>query len=151
MTGVQAGIRDALAKYGDLTNDREDARFGAAVYQSTADVVDAVTPMGEACALAFPAVIVRPDIRTAAFVAIFETKAVVAWRKGVFKKRTEHVVIRLADITSAEWHVSSRPSSRGATVLEINVSSENTTLGLPKDKPETAELIRDAFLASARS
>lgn len=151
MTSVQGRVRDALAKYGDLTNDKEDAKFGAGIYQSVADAVDAATPAGEECVLAFPAMIIRPDIRTAAFAAIFETKAVIAWRKGAVKKKTEHVVIRLADITSAKWDVSTRPSHRGATLLEIKVGSETTTLALPKAKPQTANLVRDAFLTSTGS
>ena len=65
---------------------------------SVADVVGAAIPAGEDCTLAFPVMIVRPDIRTAAFAAIFQTEAVIAWQPGVFKKKTEHVVIRLADI-----------------------------------------------------
>jgi hypothetical protein len=150
MANVQDSVLAALAKYGDLSSDKADAAFGGGVYRSVADVVDASAPAGEECALAFPAMIIRPDIRDAAFVAVFRTVAIVAWRKGVFKKRTEHVKVRLNEVTSAQWHVSNRPSSRGATLLEISAGGETTTLGLPKGKPPTADLLRDAFLVSAR-
>jgi hypothetical protein len=151
MTNIQESILAALAKYGDLSRDTEDATFGEEVYRSVADVVDVAAPAGEECALAFPAMIIRPDVRDVAFAAVFQTKAVIAWRKGMFKKKTEHVVIRLAESTSAKWHVSNRPSSRGATLLEIKADGESTTLGLPKAKPQTANLLREAFLSPAPS
>jgi Mce-associated membrane protein len=148
MPRVDEQIVEGLTAFGEVVADAQLARFAALTYKSVADAFDRLVQPDEACVLAFPAMIVRPDIRTQAFVAIFGDRAIVAWRNGVVRKRTEHVVIRFDDVTSAEWDISSRSSTRGATLLKID-AGETSTIALPLGERTFANMVRDAFLAAS--
>jgi hypothetical protein len=141
-------IVDGLTNFANLARDRSYLQLGPAVYRSVAEVFRQNLKPGETCSLAFPSMIVRPDLRTECFVAVTSSHLVVAWTRGMIRKKTEWEIVPLMSITDAKWEVSAAPGTRG-TIL-MNVQADRTlTLALPTERAEeVGSAIRSALLAS---
>lgn len=148
MATVKDNIIEGLTTLAEQTQNMAPAHDGALVLNQVLDAYEGNVEPAEDCALAFPAMAIRPDIRTEALVAVFPSRIIAAWRKGVFKKRTESVVIERDKVTKAAWHVSSKPSTRGATMLEI-VAGETHTFALPNGDAKAADLICETIAPTA--
>jgi hypothetical protein len=140
-------IIDGLTSYVGISNDSGDIQEGAAAYRQVADALRAAAPLGEKCRLAFPSMVIRPDVRTQCFVAIFESAVVVAWRKGAFRKRVELESLPLRSVTKARAEVSTASSTRGALLMTID-GSTTVTFALPQGRDDIAEGIRAALGAT---
>jgi hypothetical protein len=148
MPGVADNMSEGLITFGEKTQNTALVGDGAVVLKQVLDAYESHVGANEKCVLAFPAMVIRPDVRTEALVGVFPTRVIAAWRKGVFKKRTESVVIDRGTITKAQWYVSRKPSTQGATMLEI-VAGETHTFALPKGDAKVADLIREAIAPRA--
>ena len=144
MANTHDQITQGLMTYVEKTQDQSVIGEAALLYRSVADAYLSMVQPLEVCELAFPSMIIRSDIRASAFVAIFPTRVIIAWRKGSFRKRTEHVEIQRSKITKANWHVSQKASTRGATLFEI-VAGETTTFALPQGATKAADIIKQAL------
>jgi len=138
-------IVDGLTTYVQLSGDKKDAELGGYIYKTVADAFRSHLSAGDTCALAFPSMIIRPDIRTQCFVAVLDSDVVVAWKKGVIRKTLETEVIPRARITSADVETGSSGATRGATMLTIK-AGETVTLALPKGRKDLWAAIRQAVL-----
>jgi hypothetical protein len=147
MASVEDNIIEGLTTFGEKTQDVALAKSGAGVLRQVSDAFENNGAASEECVLAFPAMVIRPDVRTEALVAVFPSRVIAAWRKGAFKKRTESVVIDRSRVTDAKWYVSQKASTRGATMLEI-VAGETHTFALPKGDARVADLVRETIKPS---
>lgn len=141
-------IAEGLTNYVQISGDQREIQMGAGLYRSLAQAFRDHIFDRDSCSLAFPSMIIRPDIRTSCFVAILDSKVVVAWKKGVFKKVIESEPIPKNRISSAEVETSSSGAMRGATLMKIT-AGETTTFALPKGRPDIWEAVRTAILDSA--
>ena len=140
-------IIDGLAKYVELSGDQQDVQMGAAVYKSVADAFRSRLSPGVTCALAFPSMIIRPEIRAACFVAILDSEVVIAWKKGTFKKSLQTEIVPKNEITSGDVETSSSGATRGATLMKITAGM-TVTFALPKGRPDIWSAIGEAIFPS---
>ncbi len=138
-------IIDGLTNFAEATKDVGDARMGGMVYKSVAEVFRQNVKPGDTCAIAFPSMIVRPDVRTQCFVAITSSHLIVAWKKGLVRKTTESEVIPLNAITDAQWEVSTVASTRGAALMHVQAADRKVTFALPKGRADMANVIQAAL------
>ena len=138
-------IVNGLADYVAALNDRDAARLGATVYKRVEREIDAVMRPDDVCKLAFPAMLVRPDLRVECFAVVLGDRLVIAWKAGIFRKATGPVVIPFASITDIRRQTGTTPGTRGAALLVIS-GSPSATIALPKDKTDAAvAVIRTAI------
>jgi hypothetical protein len=143
-------IIDGLMRFSEAMNDLQMGKAGGMVYASVKEAVRPRLGEGTACAIAFPSMIIRPDIRTECFVAVLSSEVIVAWKKGLFRKTVESEVIPRSSIVDATVGAGTSASTRGATLLTIRTKGDRSvTVALPKGKPEVATLIRSEIVGGA--
>jgi len=135
-----------VMQYVNATNDGDYILMAQSVYRDVKDVFLANIRPGDTCVFAFPSMVVQPEIRVECFVAILPDRVIVAWRKGLFMKKTVSRVIPKHTIRQASWAVSNSYGSQGAALLTI-VADETTNIAMPKGKPAVA----DALVAAVRT
>ena len=138
-------IIDGLINYVEISGNQRDVHEGTAVYRSVADAFRPQISVGDTCSLAFHSMIIRPDIRTECFVAVLDSKVVVAWRKGLIKKYLQTEMIPKDRITSVVVEKSSSGATRGATLMRITAGS-TMTFAIPPGRMDVGMAIRDAIL-----
>lgn len=143
--GPEDAILEGLSLFGETVQDIPLVRSGAVLYKSLSEAFSAKWPVGETCSLAFPAMIIRPDIRTECFVAISTSHVIIAWKKGLLKKTVEHKVIPLKSITDVQNHVGSNSATRGASLITIS-AEDQTTIALPIRNVALGELVKSTLL-----
>jgi hypothetical protein len=142
-------IAEGLANYVRMSGDQREIQLGAGLYKALAEAFRVQISDGNSCSLAFSSMIVRPDIRTSCFVAVLDSKVVVAWKKGIFKKVIQCEPIPKNRISSVEVETSSSGATRGATLMKVTAGGTTTTFALPKGRPDIWEAIRKAILLNA--
>jgi hypothetical protein len=143
---VQNILANGLMNFANATGDRSMVQAGAMALREVRDVFVENIKADNTCTLAFPSMVVLPDIRTECFVAVLNDRVIVAWRKGFLRKTTVCRVIPKSTISQAAWAVSKRPDSRGAALLTIT-ADETIDIALPMGKPAVA----DAVVAAVRA
>jgi len=138
-------IIEGITNYVQLSGDQSDVQEAAKVYKAVADVVRSNVAPGEPCKLALPSMVIRPDIRTQCIVAIFESRLIVAWQKGTFRKTSEVEVIPTNAITKAEAAVSTKSSTRGALLMTVE-GGTTVTFALPANRTDIGDAIRSALI-----
>jgi hypothetical protein len=133
-------ILEGLSLFGETVQDIPLVRSGAVLYKSLSEVFSANWPVGETCSLAFPAMIIRPEIRTECFVAISTSQVIIAWKKGLLKKTVERKIIPMRSIKEVKNHVGSNSATRGASLVSI-VADDEMTFALPNRTPALGELV----------
>jgi len=148
MPTVADNLIEGLVTFSEKTQNIGVARDAGALLRQVLDAYDGTIGPNEECIIAFPAMVIRRDVRTDALVAVFPSRIIAAWRMGTFKKRTECVTINRATITKAEWYVSRKASTQGATLLDIT-AGETHTFALPKGDAKAADLVRETIAPKA--
>ena len=133
-------IIDGLTAYVQLSNDKRDVDVGAMVYRTVAEAFRPNVSDEETCSLAFMSMIIRPDIRTECFVAVLESKVIVAWKKGAIRKTLQTEIIPRNRIKSANIKASSN------TALMTIEADTDITLALPKGRKDLWDAIGQAVI-----
>jgi CBS domain-containing protein len=141
-------IMRGLANYVNATDDTDYLPMGYITYRDVKDVfIENIRP-GDTCLLAFPSMVILPEIRVECFVAVLNDRVIIAWRKGLFMKKMVSRVIPKHTIKQASWAVVNRPGmTRGNTIMLTIIADGTIALAMPKDKPAVA----DAIVAALRT
>ena len=123
-------IADGLAAFAVSTNDDSVTESAAAIYQRVCRKVREVMRPGDACRLALPAVIVRPDRRSGCFVIMLQDRVLIAYERGMLRRTTAALVIPIATITDVRQHNGSTAGARGGFLLTIS-GQPTATIALP--------------------
>jgi len=138
-------IVDGLTAFAVGLGDMELGKAGAQLYQFVKREVDPLLRPSDECKLAFPSMLIRPDLRIGCLVAILTDRVIIAWEKGFIRRKTFSIVIQRANITGVHRHPGSAAATRNAALLTLTGPVE-TTIALPVGKIQTAEaLIRSAL------
>ena len=148
---LRTEIEEGLVRFVEVSQDLEGAKLGAHVFRSVETAVGSVVHPPQRCRLAFPGVIIRPDVRDACLLAVFDEVVLVAWQKGGLRKTTQHVVIPLESVREVTVGSGNSAATRDASLLTIRADAE-TVVALPKDVPELGALVTSMITAApARS
>jgi hypothetical protein len=145
VTNQDETVIDGLANYVELSRDKRDAQLGSAIYKSVAGVFCSNITPGSSCSLAFPSMIIRPDIRTECFVAVLDSSVIVAWTKGLIRKTPQSAVLPRKQIKSADIE----PYGSGATVLKITAGDQTVTIAMPNGRSDIGNAITQAILPAS--
>jgi hypothetical protein len=139
-------IVDGLTAFAVGLSEMELGKAGAQMYQFVQREVDPLLHPGDECKLAFPSMLIRPDLRIECLVAILTDRVILAWEKGFIRRKTFSIVIPRAGITGVHRHPGSNAGTRNAALLTLSGPVE-TTIALPVGKAGAAEaLIRSALV-----
>ncbi len=135
-------LANGLTNFTNATGDKELANFAPKVLRLVHEVfLENIRP-DDICAFAFPGMVILPDIRVECFVAVLTDRVIVAWDKGIIRKKTVSRIIPKHTIKQASWAVVNRPGvTRGGAVLLTIIADETIDIALPKDKPAVANAI----------
>jgi hypothetical protein len=139
-------ILEGLTNYVMASGDKREVQAGSMVYKSMANGIRSHISPGDTCSLAFPSMIIRPEIRTNCFVVVLDSKVLVAWKKGLLRKTIEVEVLPKRQISGAEATVSNSGGTRGATLMTVQ-AEKSVCFALPKGRPDLTDAIRKAILA----
>jgi hypothetical protein len=140
---VDDAVSDGLTNYVNLAEDHSAVQEGAQAYRAVAETIRQNVAPGEGCSLAFPSMIIRLDVRTQCFVVVTDSKVVVAWKKGLFKKAGQSEVILRSELIGTD--VESTPA--GITVLKISGAGKTVSVALPKGRSDLGKAIGKAIMA----
>lgn len=141
-------ILDGLTGYVTALNDRQAAQFGAMIYKRVARELDPLVRPDDVCKLAFPSMLIRPDLRVECFVAVLGDRLVIAWKAGMFRKSAPPLVIPFANITGIRRQAGTSAGTRGAVLLAIS-GAPGATIALPKGQADTVEAMFRAAIGPA--
>lgn len=113
-------IADGLAVFALSTDDDSVTESGAAAYRRVYRTVRQHMRPGDTCRLALPSMIVTPDWRDACFVIVLQDRVLVAYERGLLRRKAESLVIPTATVTDVRQHTRSRADPRGACLLTIS-------------------------------
>jgi len=137
-------VVDGLTAFAVGLGEMEMGKAGAQMYQFVKREVDPLLHPGDECKLAFPTMLIRPDLRIDCLVAILADRVIIAWDKGLIRRKTFSIVIPRASITGVHRHPGSG-ATRNAVLLTLS-GPVDTTIALPVSKTQAAEaLIRSAL------
>lgn len=162
-------LANGLMNFVNVTGDKEMMKLATMVLRDVSDVFVEHIKADDICTFAFPSMTTirdcliaflriwgsklgkrlstkTPDIQAACFVecfvAILNDRVIVAWREGLFRKKTVILVIWKQTIKQASWAVVNRPGvTRGDAVLLTIIADKTIDIALPKDKPAVANAI----------
>jgi hypothetical protein len=144
-TGAKEKITDGMAAYLMAVNDRGSLQLGAVAYKSVASEVESLIRAEDVCKLAFPSMIVRPDIRIECLVVVLQDRLIIAWKAGLIRKTVHSMVIPFTGITGIRREKGTSAATRRATLLVIS-GEQSATIALPTDKMDAAmAVIRTAI------
>jgi hypothetical protein len=142
-------IADGLAVFALSTDDDSVTERGAAAYRRVYRTVRQQMRPGDTCRLALPAMMVTPDRRNACFVIVLQDRVLVAYERGLFRSRTESLVIPIPTVTEIRRHTGSTAGLRGASLLTIR-GEPSATITLPAGTAdEAAGIIREVLQPTA--
>jgi hypothetical protein len=135
-------LANGLMNFANATGDKSMVELATMALRDVRDVFVENIKADDTCTFAFPSMVVLPDIRVECFVAILNDRVIVAWRKGLFRKKTVSRVIPKHTIKQASWAVVNRPGvTRGGAALLTIIADETIDIALPQDKPAVANAI----------
>lgn len=126
-------IVDGLTEYGTRYNDLEGASVGGTLVSLMADVMGPHIHPRDACQLAFPTMVVRPEVRTEGLVAIMADRVIIFWTKGLFRSKTDVEVIPRDSITEVTSGWGTNAATRKAKLVTISHNGVTSEFALPKD------------------
>jgi len=135
-------VIDGMTCYVNLSEDSSAIQSGAQTYKPLAGSIRPHITQGVSCALAFPSMIIRPDIRTECFVVVLDSEVVIAWNKGLFRKTTQTEVLSRDQITAVD--VETNPA--GVTLLKIACPGKTVDVALPKGRSDLGKSISEIIL-----
>jgi hypothetical protein len=138
-------VVEGLTAFAVGLSDLDLGKTGAQLYQFVKREVDPLLRHSDECTLAFPSMLIRPDLRIECLAAILGDRVIIAWEKGFVRRKTFSIVIPRAGITGVHRHPGSATATHNAALLTLSGSVE-TTVALPVGKAAAAEaLIRSAL------
>lgn len=146
---VSEKIVDGLTEYAQALGDLGAAKMGGALYRSVAPALRAAITRDDSCRLAFPTILIRPDLRAGCLVVVLGDRIVLAWKAGMFRKPASQTVPIDAG-TEVRRQSGTGASLRGAQLLVIS-GSPGATVALPVDKPDAAAAVFIAAVKAAQS
>lgn len=141
-------ILDGLAAYVTALNDRQAAQFGTMIYKRVAHELDPLVQTDDECKLAFPSMLIRPDLRVECFVVVLGDRLLIGWKAGMFRKSAGPLVIPFTNITGIRRQAGTSSATRGATLLAIS-GTPDATIALPKGQADTVEAMIRAAVGPA--
>jgi hypothetical protein len=123
-------IADGLAVFVLSTDDYSVTESGAAAYRRVYRTVRQQMRPGDTCRLALPSTIVTPDLRKACFVIVLQDRVLVAYERGLFRSKTESLVIPIPTVAEIRQHTGSTAGLRGVSLLTI-CGEPSVTIALP--------------------
>ena len=145
---VEAILANGLMNFVNATGDKSRLEMATIVLRDVKDVFFENIRANDTCMFSFPSMVVLPEIRVECFVAVLNDRVIVAWRKGLFMKKTVSWVIPKHTIKQASWAVVNRPGvTRGGSALLTIIADDTIEIAMPKDKPAVA----DAIVAALRT
>ena len=139
-------VTEGLVSLAEATLDLELVYAGKIVYADVEDVFRAHLRPDESCLLAMPSILITPDIRPQCFVAVQRSQIIIAWRTGLFRKKTFYDVIPRSRVSEITYGRGRTAATRNAYVVTVFAGAE-TTFALPADHPDLGAWVKDAFLA----
>src|SRR5688572_19700918 len=113
-------IVDGLTAFAVGLGDMELGKAGAQMYQFVQREVDPLLRPGDEGKLAFPSMLLRPDLRIECLVVILSDRVIIAWEKGFVRRKTFSLVIPRAGITGVHRHPGSGAATRNAALLTLS-------------------------------
>lgn len=138
-------IADGLGAFAVAVDDRSVAKDGAQAYRPLARRIRELMHPGDTCRLAFPSMIIRPDLRVGCFVIVLQDRVLIVFERGMFRKTSEAVVIPIVTITDVRRHTGSTHSTRGAHLLTIAGRPSATIALIPSLAAATTDALRGAL------
>lgn len=117
---------------------------GEQIFRTVREAFQANIRPTDTCNLAFPGMIIRPEIRVECFTMILADRVIVAWQKGIFKKTTVSRVVPKSSIKRVFWQLNYEYSRQGILMLTI-VADETVNIGLFTDQRPMADAIARAI------
>lgn len=142
-------IADGLAVFALSTDDDSVTESGAAAYRRVYRAVREQMRPGDTCGLALPSTIVTPDLRSACFVIVLQDRVLVAYERGLLRRKAECRVIPMSTVTGVRQHTGSAAGVRGAALLTIR-GEPSVTIALAAGTAEKAAgVIRETLQPTA--
>jgi hypothetical protein len=142
-------IVDGLTAFAMAVDDRSVAEGGAQAYLPLVRTIRELMRPDDRCRLAFPSMIIRPDLRGGCLIIVLEDRVLVVYERGMFRRTTEALVIPITSITDVRRHTGTTPSTRGAALLTIAGRPAATIALTPRLAAATTDALR-GVLASSR-
>ncbi len=139
-------ITDGLMNYVALSGDKSDVDLVGALYGDLQEAFMSELREGDVCDFAFPSMILRRDVRAPTLVVILQDRVVVAWQKGLFRKKLEQEVVSVQNIRDAWFgrYPNDSPSAPRKLVIEATVQ---VALALPmQNYSKIGASLRDRIL-----
>jgi hypothetical protein len=128
----------ALSTDGDSVTER-----GAAAYRRVYRTVRQQMRPGDTCQLALPSTIVTSDRRNPCFVMVLQDRVLVAYERGLLRRKSESVVIPSATVTDIRRHTGSTAGLRGVALLTICGQPSITVVLAAGTAEKAAGIIRE--------
>ena len=142
-------IADGLAVFALSTDDDSVTHAGAAAYRRVYRAVREQMRPGDSCRLALPSTIVTPDRRIACLVIVLQDRVLVAYERGLFRRRTEALVIPIPTVTDIRQPTGSTAGLRGACLLTICGEPSVTIALAARTAGKAAGIIREILQPTA--
>jgi hypothetical protein len=123
-------IVDGITAYAAAINDQSVAEGGVLAYRLLAREIRQVMRPGDTCRLALSSTIVTPDVRVGCFVIVLQDRILIAFRRGMFRKTSETVVIPISSITGVRSESGTSIATLGTQLLTI-FGEPSVTIALP--------------------
>jgi hypothetical protein len=147
-------IARGLENFVNTTKDKTDMELAGYVLRDTKEVFIENTRPGDTCLLAFPSMVILPEIRVECFVAVLADRVIAAWRKGLVFKKTDSRVIPKHTIQKVSWAMVNRPGvTRGKSPMLTIITNNDRPIefAMPKDKPAVADMVVAAIQSNTDS
>lgn len=138
-------ITDGLTVAAGLLGTRSVAREFMMVFPDVRNEFEALLRPGDVAKIAIPCLNNDPAIREMSILVVLPDRAILAWSKGLFRRRVGADVIDLGSVRNAVIG----SGAGGAAVRRVLTVTGTATweIILLSDKPEFAEYVRSCFHA----
>jgi hypothetical protein len=134
-------VGEGVVTYAQLLNDLEIAKFAALVLRKVLPAFEQEIHAGDTCKIAFPSVIVRPEIRMECLCAVLNDRLVIAWKPPL--RKVKSLVIPTSTISDIHREAGTG-ALRGAQLLVVS-GTPSAKLGLTKTNANMeTSIIRNA-------
>ena len=95
-------IEGGFVRYVETVDDPTAPAEFRALLADLCSELQRIVKSDDTCSLAFGSMVIRPDVRTGCLVVILQDRVLAVWKKGLFKKVVQSVVVSRSSIHNAE-------------------------------------------------
>ncbi|HEX3898360.1 MAG TPA: hypothetical protein VHW74_04260 [Mycobacteriales bacterium] len=145
---AQEQFSEGLINYVELTGERDCVQLAGQAFRDMRSAFEANVGPSDVISLAFPGMIIRPDLRDIGLLAVLGDRVLVVWRKGVFKKTVQSEVIPRSAMTGVTVGKGTAGSRAGAVMLTIKTATTSAQITLSREGAAKAESLCAAITSS---